>query len=233
MQSAVDDFREETQGTLGRIGPFAERYGGYPPDELDAFLDIRDKNDTFTGKRISRYVFQLADWPDRYHDIRAMVAAIRLYSPKGAATLDRIGPRFKANFDLLKDDMKWWPSPTGNTTTFNPESDEPLDIFIDGWGTPIEYYSTRSVPCDSSDKRAALAGILVDSFNNKRPVLMSYGPDGAEQQPDAGMVQSGEAQRFVQDFADDNTINNSLNRDNVFSVPGLPEKLLNKDLCPP
>ncbi len=219
LDTAAEQFKEQSASTLGRIQEFAVRYGGYPPDELDAFLDIRNASDGLTGKRISREVFALKDWPEHYRDIRAMSLAIRHVggSPDAEATLDQIDSRFRA--ELLAPTDTWH---VNGDNSF----DEPLEYFLDAWGNPLAYFSTRNVSGGSSSNHARVSGYLIRGFTNGRPVFVSYGPDGAEQQPDSDLLKTGVAQDLLGDFEDDEKINNKYNHDNLYSIEGLGKKLV-------
>ncbi len=151
-------------------------------------------------------------------------------SPEAEATLDRIDSRFKVK--LLNDSAiptDFWD--VNGDGTFNPEVDEPLEYFVDSWGNPLAYFSTRGVTTGpSSDRvvRAVFSSHLIRNFSNGRPVFVSYGPDGAEQQPNSELVASGAAQDLVTDFHFDNDhrINNKYNHGNIYSIEDLEKKLV-------
>ena len=232
LDTAAEQFKEDSARTLGRKQEFATRYGGYPPDELDAFLDIPKANDDLTGARISREEFPENRWPEHYRDIRAMSLAVRHIgsSPNAEATLDRIDSRFKAK--LLDDGgvpADYWDVNRNNR--FDPEIDEPLEYFIDSWGNPLAYFSTRGAceDCGPSTERALRArfsSYLIRNFTNGRPVFLSYGPDGTEQQPGSELVVSGVAQDLLEDYKDDEKINNKYNHDNIYSIEELEKTLV-------
>ncbi|MBN1510592.1 MAG: type II secretion system protein [Phycisphaerae bacterium] len=232
LDTAAEQFKEDSARTLGRKQEFAIRYGGYPPDELDAFLDIPKANDDPTGVRISRVEFPQTAWQLlEYKDIRAMSLAVRHCgsSPEAEATLDRIDSRFKAT--LLGDGgipTDYW-DVDEDDGAFKPEIDEPLEYYVDSWSNPVAYFSTRGVTAGpSSDRvdRAVFSSYLIRSFSNGRPVFVSYGPDGAEQQPGSELWKTDAAQDLVKDYKDDQKINNKYNYDNIYSVDGLEKKLV-------
>ena len=95
----------------------------------------------------------------------------------------------------------------------------PLVYYLDAWGQPIEYYSTR-VGGSSSPARDQLSTNLV-SLNNGRPVLMSYGPNGADQlsgEYDLNTTLQG-------DFGASGKIIDRLNQDNIYSSDALRDRV--------
>jgi len=235
LDTAAEQFKEDSARTLGRKQEFVTRYGGYPPDELDAFLDIPNPNVDPTGVRISRTVFPKSAWDSLEHkDVRAMNLAVRHLggSPEAEAPLDRIASRFKGQLlDASGTPTAYWDVNKDNT--FNPEIDEPLEYLLDSWGNPLAYFSTRSASEGSGSssersRRAEFSSHLIRNFSNGRPVFVSYGPDGAEQQPNSELVTSGAAQDLVTDFHfnNDHRINNKYNHGNIYSVEDLEKKLV-------
>jgi type II secretory pathway pseudopilin PulG len=196
------------------------RYGDYPPDELMAF-DCQ-----LPGTGPPGYVLLVTPVGGNYPRVtvptlpsgkpqpdvnsqRAMVLAIRLRSPSAAAILDRVPDRFRAQLAAGGEVYQADASDAVGT---------PLVYYVDAWGQPIEYYSTR-VAGSSSPARDKLSAMLV-SLNNSRPVLMSYGPNGADQlSGDYGN------QTLLADFSADGKIDENLNQDNVYSSDSLRERV--------
>jgi len=238
LQSAVDQFKLDAP--LRRMKKFNDRYRGYPPDELGAFEDGADRIklkgvDNYLGPigpgGKSKLVFPGAAADHPLGGIKAMALAIRLYSPKGALALDQIGATFRK------------PSPPDqyfdrNGNNVLDTEDEPLISFVDAWGTPIAYFATNPVPGSNADNPpTAGAGREFDRFktaefmvakNLGKPVLVSFGPDGAEQ-CSAEFIQSEGVTDLVADYDPQgpkpHVIDNPLNDDNVYIDEGLRDRL--------
>jgi type II secretory pathway pseudopilin PulG len=226
LDDAVEQFR--LNAPLARVQAFMDRYGGYPPDELEPFVssgsdagipgsgkilrpndtadlspDVRNNFDTITSR-----------------DVKAMVLAVRLFGGEEAQQiLDRIDARFRAEAPA----GEFWDR--DGDGTFDPE-DERLAYYVDSWSTPIEYFAiapgqTVAAPSDPTSDRLNACTWLVN-LNKRRPLFVSYGPDGPDQfSPDF----QTEAQNLVADYADDGAINNRFNTDNVYSTDGFADKL--------
>ncbi len=237
LDMAVDQFKEETRGTLGRVQPFVKRCGGYPPDELQFFADPTSGGG-IPGSSPPRALVN-----DHYIEIAtiggldrllptstvAMALAIRLYSEEAAVTLERVDPRFRK---VVNTGQYYWER--DGDTGFTPESeasidagdtsvdtDEAFDYYVDAWGAPIEYFSAREPMSDEDEYSRAALSTRLTGLANGRPVFVSYGPNGPDQR--SGTL-SG-AQNMFDDWAADAAINDPLNQDNVYSVPDLGAKL--------
>jgi len=235
LDMAIEDFK--TQGPLDQAraptGEFLymDRYGGYPPDELEPFT----KNLGIPNNRGATLILKLEGEPIPSgalpsvpnRDTLAMVAAIRRYSDRASATLDRVGENFR--FKSI------------GTLSSGGAVLEEYHTFVDAWGNPIQYFATNpasavtnvetaldDVPAKGA--RLATSKALVQA-NNGRPVLMSYGPDGKDQLSG----QFPDAQDVVTDWWKDNQggndpagsrkLDNRFNVDNVYSADGLEKKL--------
>jgi len=157
----------------------------------------------------------------KHGDIRAMVLAMRLRSPKASEILDRIDPRFKR-------------SGAADNAFFDPGDGTDLialDYYVDAWGSPLEYFCMCSFDPASATPRDAASTMIVHR-SNTRPVLVSYGPDGPDQLSKEFMDTFGDT-TIVGDFWSlpdgtktmDGLINHELNNDNIYSTDGLKEKL--------
>ncbi len=250
LNLAIEQFASEAplkgisydaQGNVGLTHIYQDRYGNNPPDELEGF----DQDEGITGlaslAATGRYfvndptTLEDVDFQDAENqDIKAMVLAIKLYSPTAISILDKIPSRYKRTAS----DPDEYLDRAGDGD-LDPD-DEVLTYFVDTWGTPFQYFSLRDLkydgttfkladaPSDSSNDRLGTATFLVQQ-NRGQPVLVSYGPDGPDQFSTDFQV-GNEAPDLIQDFAgnDDTTsgvINNSLNADNVYLDPSLSERI--------
>ena len=230
LMQAIDAYKLEVKQSRASGGNVGLLYNGSPPDDLDVFsvsgatigtdppINVRlaagnpDINDivlNWTDPRNSGA--GTVNSPGDFHhgDVRAMVLAMRLRSPKASEILDGINAKYR-----VKDDA-----------VFDPGDDTdpiPLVYYVDAWGTPIEYYSICSSPT-SSVLREKASFAFVHS-NNTEPLLVSYGPNGREQfsadifsDPSLGDT-SIIADFFEGDVAmPEGKINHELNQDNVYS----------------
>lgn len=175
---------------------------------------LSDEREPATG-RLKKVTHPLV-----HGDIRAMVLAMRLYSPKAKAILDTVDERF-------------WSEPD-NSFTFDPGAQSAntpdnqrlaLDYLVDAWGQPLEYFSTCI--CSKSGTltpRDWVSNALVHE-NNDGPLLVSYGADGADQLAPDMLTAEGDT-TMVADYFEEmrsrpdelkGVINNPFNADNIYS----------------
>jgi prepilin-type N-terminal cleavage/methylation domain-containing protein len=214
LDLAVEQFKSD--GALGRVKSYVDRYGGYPCDELEPFssgVGIPGSGDVILRGSPQIRPTNLASIFNR--DIKAMVLAIRVHSATGAEILDRISARHRRTAAGLEEYLE-----RDGVQGFSA-GDEALVYYADAWGQAIEYYATRLAAGSVPTNREALSQTLL-RLNNQRPVFVSYGPDGADQlAPDANVT-------MLSDFADTQSpgrIVHALNEDNVYSSPYLKERL--------
>jgi type II secretory pathway pseudopilin PulG len=220
LDDAIEQFRLDAP--LARVQAFMDRYGGYPPDELEPF----DKDNGIPGTNPKVLISPNSDakvvlTPGSEHaDIKAMVLAIRVFgSEEAQQILERIDTRFRG----MAPAGDYWDR-NGNGT-FDP-GDEQLAYYVDSWGLAVEYFAiapgqTAAAPSDPTSERLDACKWLV-GLNKRRPLFVSYGPDGPDQ---FSKNFETEAQNLVADYADDGKINNRFNADNVYSTEGFAEKL--------
>ena len=256
LQSAAQQFAAEKP--LSKVRGYVARYGDYPPDELDGFLKSKgipgSKAPPDTDGRIAPGGSDLKV-PDnnklenvRNGDIKAFALAVRLFSREGAATLDRIPSKYRA--PAVKD-ASGTPAEFlhhGTDDAFKTGQDEPLDYFVDPWGTPIAYLATADLRKDASgdpylsewDKstnNVAKAGNrwktcrALRLLSNEVPFFVSYGPDGPEQFAPDFRVNGKYAPDLIYDMWDGpdpdvGTIDNTLNADNLYSIEGVESRIL-------
>jgi prepilin-type N-terminal cleavage/methylation domain-containing protein len=225
LDTAAEQFKKETAGSLGRIPMYLERYGGYPPDELAPFVNAsrgggipnpaapQNPGPVINPVATADVVPQDPDTNVPGADMRAFVLAVRLFSNEANVFLERIDIRFKRTADPSV--HRW---DRGGDTSVDA-TDEPLDYFVDSWETPIVYFNTREASPSAGSRSEMSSAIL--RFSGGRPVFCSYGPDGREQlSADFGNV------TLLADWRDGTkAITNRFNSDNVYSIEGLADRL--------
>ena len=240
LRLAATQFAEENP--LRQVRGYRARYGSYPPDELDGFLSSEgipgsDASIAPGGSDLECLGGDLATVPNG--DIKAFALAIRLYSEKGAAILDRVPPKYRAPAErnpTSGDVLEYLDRDDSDTFT---AGDEPLDYFIDAWGTPIAYFAARPSGGPSvwdsdvggnvqaaGDRRYTCGALL--SLSNDVPVFVSYGPDGPEQF-NADFFENGFPPDLIYDFGQDDpeyTFDHPLNGDNIYSNETVRDKIL-------
>ncbi len=232
LTQAIDAYKLEVGQSRAGGGAVAVLYNGSPPDDWRVF--------TFAGANLAGNVVKMVSGnpvlPDltetrdatsgamtspngRSHgDVRAMVLAMRLRSPKASEILDGINEKYRVN--------------EGNLF-FNPGDGTdpiPLTHYVDGWGTPIEYFSVCTSATSTDPRERAAFGIVHNS--NVEAVLVSYGPNGPDQftgdffnDPAYGDTS------VISDFNGGCTnctvgkIDHILNQDNIYSSETLKERM--------
>jgi type II secretory pathway pseudopilin PulG len=217
LDMAIDEYRREVD--TSRINFAKNIFNGCPPDNLLAFVGrevaiggcpIRLRN---TGEiRLNESALSDDDQirSIRYGDIRALVLAIRLNSPKAKSILDSIDP-------------KYWAEPDNNNIyDFEPAANQPtvrLDYLVDSWGVPLEYFSSCICKENAEVKpRERVSNAFVHE-NNDGGIVVSYGPNGRDQF-DPDMVLGEGPTDMVSDWMDATSpgvINHPFNTDNLYS----------------
>jgi type II secretory pathway pseudopilin PulG len=242
MEQAIDQFKSD--GPLQRVGEYRARYGLYPCDELECFVRLEGipgsvaKNLLPRGAPDADLVAEGASWMTASAgngDLKAMALAIRLYSAEGAATLDKIGARYKK---APAENDRQYLSRNGDQ---NLDADDvPLDVYLDAWGTPFGYFALSDgglspAGSDSMNNRRD-ASVFMVGRNRGRPVLVSYGVDGADQlsllREEHGDPLEPAQDPLVLDFHDtngptgfENVIDDPLNQDNIYIDQTLADRL--------
>ncbi len=237
IEQAIDQF--EQNAPLQRVIPYRSRYGKFPCDELEVFLNSGipgdpDQSNILPRSGMPRLVCGAGECkPDEISnsDLKAMTLAMRLYSAEASSILDKVGVRYKT------------PPPSASPQyldrngngQLDPE-DNPLDIFLDAWGTPLAYFAIKDdtlvqAASDSTTQDRLRASDFFVAQNRGRPLLVSYGPDGPDQIEitKSRMGISGTSplkpseDPLVLDFAGNeaqnerNIIDGPLNEDNVYT----------------
>lgn len=234
---------------------YTDRYGLYPPDELEVFTSnglpgstgAIPPSRTLAPGGAEVHAPTQPPWSAmRFYkdgtdadalenrDQAAMILAIETLSESASAILDRIPDRNRTPGPL---------SPGGNPALFldrNRDSnwdsnDHQIRPIIDDWGMPISYLAQRDwkatspgfIPIDTMNHaKWNEASTELIRLNGGQPIIMSYGPNGKDQLTLEAMGADAKAS-LVGDFevGADHVINDSFNDDNVYSNPALKEKL--------
>jgi type II secretory pathway pseudopilin PulG len=188
VSDAVEQFKREQEAnptiTRARQGEvkYRDRYGLYPPDELEVFTAVgipggpgNDKKYSLAPGRsqivpspqsggsydsMKFYTRGLA-WEDsrfEHRDLRAMVVAIETLGDTSAAILGGVQDRFRTSGPLDDEDP---PKPSlfldrpGANGKLNSDWDgEDLQIhdIVDAWGTPLAYFAQRNWDPDTKSQ---------------------------------------------------------------------------------
>ena len=233
LDQAITAYKSEVNQT--RIPNADALFRGSPPDAVYVFVD--ENGTTVAGCAIAMgrgnpsssnpwIPAGLDDGRDAggklsspaaamHGDVRALVLAMRLRSPKASAILDQIDARFLV-------------PGRADGVFFDPGDGSapiPLDYYVDAWGTPIEYYSTRFCPnCPSGTPREAASDTFVRA-NNGEALLVSYGPDGPDQFAQDFFDSEGDTS-LVADYTDNNLVDHVFNQDNIYSSDTFKERMM-------
>lgn len=229
-----------------RIPCVKDIYGGFPPDNIYVFdeigvnlgcasgnvvmvsgtsnADIKPDLPGLIDQRASSGALQtLAQQELKHGDMRAMVLAMRLRSPKASQILDRIDARFKRS-QVDEPAMGAFFDPGDGTAQIY------LDYYVDAWGTPLEYFSYKDGNLALSPRDRASARIVLASGGV--PVIASYGPNGPDQLSSDFMATYQDT-TIVGDYwtlpvpsaTQLGLVNHESNDDNIYSADGLKERL--------
>ena len=257
VQNAVEEFnREQTANpTLSRTPGYVERYGRFPPDELDRFVTPGPNHLALVGgaaicpvpgggfgsmEFYTRGLTSEVAVAQEHRDLAAMVLTIELFGDASSAILDGIQDRYRSpgpvdgsGTPMLFVDR---PDPGGvlNGEWSPLDGDLQIRYIIDDWGMPIAYMTQRDWnPLGTASTNHAAwneASTKLVKLNDGQPIIMSYGHNGPEQLTKAQMEPTESARAaatLIVDFRDDGKINNPLNDDNVFPDDATKDKLYN------
>jgi prepilin-type N-terminal cleavage/methylation domain-containing protein len=239
LNLALDEYRREVDHS--RIPNSMALFNKFPPDDLRVFVGASGASLPIVGgceismRNTGAFVLDggsasLGDLldprgsdgslqrPDQllHADIRAMVLSMRLFSPKASKILDSIDPVYWQETDQR---LIYNPDPSDNSV--QPIQ---LDVLVDAWGNPLEYFSTCICnPNRPIGPRERTSNAFVHE-NNDGAILVSYGADGADQL--SGDIFSTEGDTtLVADFYAEydpatrqgGVVNHPFNTDNLYS----------------
>lgn len=255
---AIEEFKREQESnpTAARSRAYRNRYGLYPPDELEALtpagvpggplrtiapgsaqmVPTVPGQDGYGAMRFFTVGLALEDQLLEHRDQVAMTTAILTLGDASSSLLLGVQDKFWKNapLDPRKDEPAVFLDRNGNGDW--DAGDLAIRYLIDAWGTPISYLAQRDWAADTTTPESSNlevwneASTEIIRLNGNKPVLFSYGPDGAEQLTQEHMDTGGFAS-LVGDFEglgeDDiaHRIDNPVNADNVYADPALKEKL--------
>ena len=252
VREAVEEFeREQTarptitrvrQGAGSNEVRYGDRYGLYPPDELELFTEVGLPGSSpaagslAVGHSKSRPVVVVpapsggqgypqmqfhpaADQEFEHRDLAALVLTIEMFGDASSTILEKLPDEYRvpgAQF-LDRDDNEKW----------DPETDQEIYHLVDGWGTPLNYFAQRDYDSGADSNNASgwnQASTAMVRLNGGQPVIVSYGPDGSEQFSE-DILEAEPSASLIVDLLDDRRVDNPLNEDNVYADPALKEKL--------
>ncbi len=231
---------------------YSDRYGAYPPDELEVFTATVGLPGSRTPRTLApggAVIHPVDAWDAmrfykdqdearnraEHRDTLALVVALETISESASSILDRIPDRNRTQGLLDQNGVPavFLDRPGGTAGQFD-SGDLQIRHIVDDWGNPINYLAQRDwkdepgyEPIQSSNHGSwNEASTEFIRLNGGQPILFSWGPNGQDQLTAEAMGAEADAS-LVGDFEkdDDHVVNNPLNDDNVYANPGLREKL--------
>ncbi len=237
VADAVEEFKREqaAKPTITRArqpklgGPagvtvnYFDRYGPYPPDELEVFSAVGlpgsvppvppKTNSLAAGGAV---IVPPPPWPPmRFYkdgsqndavenrDQAAMIVAIETLSESASAILDRIPDRNRTVGALQADGTPaLFLDRTGGAIGAWDANDHQIRLIVDDWGNPISYFAQRDwqpasgtfTPIPSTNhKDWNHVSTEIIRLNGGQPVIFSYGPNGKDQLTKDAMGANGTA----------------------------------------
>lgn len=177
VRDSIEEFRREqtahptlVRAYWGTGRTYEDRYGLYPPDELELFgkNGLRESSNP-AMLRIARGENVIvpdgtasggfptlkfaADLPEaqmanEHRDLAAMILTIELYGDTSTAILDQIDDRYRTDgaYDHLADTPSQFLDRIGGSGTdgvFDPGVDHQIRYVVDDWGLPLSYLAQR------------------------------------------------------------------------------------------
>ncbi len=251
VRDAVEQFAREQKAkpTLARRRAYQERFGFFPPDELEWFSPVNPL--MITPMSFAPGGAEIVPEPDgnpmkfyvgvptapeaafEHRDLAAMILAIELFGNESKDILSRIAGRNRTAGPV---DVPGNPSQfLDRNTNGNWDADDvQIRYIVDDWGTPIGYMAQRDF--DPGDPPATVShnhanwnqvSTRLIKLNSNQPLIFSYGPDGQDQLSKDAMGTAADAS-IPTDYADPaspNKLDHTYNADNVYVDETLKEKL--------
>jgi len=251
VDQALIAFEREQKArpTLAKSIAYKKRYGLFPPDEFEVFtlggVPGGRPGSRAPGRAVlvpSASLKSMTFYSNpadpahdaaEHRDLVAMITAIEILGDESKAILDGIPDKNRAAGPVDNE---------GNPTQFLDQDrdgkwsagDRQIQYILDAWGTPLSYFAQRNWASGSTNNTPSTnhvgwneASTELIRLNRGRPIIMSYGPDGAEQLTLDIMGKDADAS-IVGDIENnaDGIVDHPFNADNVFLNNELKEKML-------
>lgn len=251
VNEALTEFEREQKSnpTLTKNRAYKKRYGLFPPDELEVFTPNGIPGEGNPRTRAPGRAVMVPKPPyeamtfysdpsipnhdaTEHRDLAAMVVAIELFGDGSRSILDRLSDKNRTAG--VVDDQ-------GHPSQFLDKNrnqkwdgdDFQIRYVVDDWGNPLSYFAQRDFvagnmkpnPSSNHPDWNEESTELV-RLNRGKPIIMSYGPDGAKQLTKEAMGSDAEAS-LVGDLENkqDHIADNPFNADNIYLNAELKEKL--------
>lgn len=264
VRDAIELFKDEqrdnptlTRGRPNETRGYRDRYGFYPPDELEVFSPagvpyaspatgtlavggaVAVPAPPATGYEAMLFHDGLSrdDEAKEHRDLAAMIVAIKMFGDKSDVMLDGISSSFRSDVpvDAAGNPVQFLDREPFATPPTAGMEDQQIRYIVDAWGIPITYLA--QIDCVTSGPSGPSATVSDNHpdwnrastemirLNARRPILFSYGPDGPDQLDKEIVTAENSTATLIQDWADNQRIDDPLNDDNVYPAPSLKEKL--------
>ena len=224
VRDAIEEFKREqmekptlTRPLRGKQGVpcptlrhYRDRYGAYPPDELEVFTTesqpffcqgssllpgqaaIQPSPTGAAGKYSMDMLFYPQSPPTgnpEFRDNLALTLAIDLFGQSSKMMLEQIAANNRREVPPGASNAPSVYLDVNANNMYDADTDRGWYYLVDGWGVPISYFAERDVrgtPPDvleSSNHREywGPASTGMVQRNGGQPVIVSYGPNGKDQ----------------------------------------------------
>lgn len=227
VDDAIKQFHREPPTWVNKPWPqdpykkYSDRYGVYPPDEMELFTDeglhpnpgpplklarpLENMNPPSGGGQYAVMKFERTADPSamalEHRDFASLYLALKLYDASSFGVLEGLpesawsaGPRDDNGQPTQFYDRD-------NDGTFDYETDEEVRYVIDAWKIPLGYMAQRdwdvtgtftALPSSNHATWNQASSEMV-RLNGGSPIVFSWGPDGADQLSGDFMKGNGEA----------------------------------------
>lgn len=212
VADALEEFKREqqTHRTITKRKAYRNRYGDYPPDELEVFTPLglpgsapppANRSLAVGGAPIVPTPTSTA-WdqmrfystgdpakdPIEHRDLAAMIVVIETLSEKAALILGRLPKRNRTTgpIDPATGEPSLWLDRDGSGQ-WTPNEDFQIRYIVDAWGVPLSYLAQRDwtnnnpPPVSTNHPQWNEASTEIIRINRGQPLIFSYGPDGKDQ----------------------------------------------------
>ncbi|MGB0715425.1 MAG: type II secretion system protein [Phycisphaerae bacterium] len=212
IDNALGEFSQRQKGnpTLARRSAYKDRYGYFPPDEIEVFVSgiptLPNSNKALVpgdgrvvtggtgGTSFDPMTWQTTPYANDQlraegnRDIAAMMLAFDLFGDESRMMIDKlpaeniIVPQTPEGIPLLFLDRN-------DNQTYDEMIDQPLRYVVDNWQTPLSYMAQRDFSVEGTNVETTSsnhpnwneASTTLIGLNGARPIVFSYGPNGRDQ----------------------------------------------------